>query len=467
MKLLIFDIISPIDSGFRSKSEEESEKANYFSELDSNPDILPDKLIEDPDETAKERKARIKEEKRLEKEQKKEMKTKQTQLKKEAKLSKKNTNETRFFRKKSSLKKKIPKYMQDENAIYDRAVEMYLKDKFKLFEYQSVNPLLLKKDNLNQDSDEESQIYEIEPDERSQLTKENFDHPESSGQTFSKMQGWNGNMYVPPAFKNSYQLSIWKIGEFGTVKILNKYFTPKYKNATEMKFPGFVLQLSLDEQTMLMIEKDQAKQKEFITITFDIYSLEILSETLVSTVDESIREEEYYQGKSSEFNVNYAGPFQAGDQVPKVTSWYFGSFILAGVSTHCNSKIIYKYRIYSTKTSSLVSTIVRASNELLTRKIVSLSYVEENEDVLHWATVEKKDIVMLEVNMISGLAVEIARYSGFTPIYAFPTEDQSSIYLIHQDSNTKAHHLYCTRYLFEGEKHEDDKSEESDGKCKV
>lgn len=180
---------------------------------------MPDQLIAGPNETAKEKKERLKEEKRIEKEKKKEMKKLQTQLKKEAKLAKKNTNETRFFRKKSSLKKKIPKYMQDENAIYDRAVEMYLKDKFKLFEYQDMNPLFLKKDNLNQDSDEESQNEEVEPDERSQLIKEDFDHPESSGQTFSKMQGWNGNMYIPPAFKNSYQLSIWKINDFGTVKV--------------------------------------------------------------------------------------------------------------------------------------------------------------------------------------------------------------------------------------------------------
>lgn len=70
---------------------------------------------------------------------------------------------------------------------------------------------------------------------------------------------------------------------------------------------------------------------------------------------------------------------------------------------------------------------------------------------------------MLEVNMMTGLADETARYSGFNPVYAFPTEDHSSIYLVHQDKKTKKHELYCTRYQFNDED-EEIKSTESEGK---
>lgn len=360
-----------------------TEEKLYFSELDQNPDVLPDidahgssrdphslkshVDISNVTETKKEKKLRFKQEKELQKKLRQEIKREETLRKKEAKMMGKNNDALKFFRKKT-LAKKMPKLIQDENDVYDKAVELYLKDKFKLFEYQSVNPLLLKKDDdQEEDSEESSILVGVEPDERSKLPTHEFEIPESDGQTFSKMEGWKGGMHVPSVFKHSYQLSIWKIDAFGVVKIVNKYFTPRSSRATATKFPGFILQLSMDEQTMLMVEKDQERAREFIVISFDLYSLDILSETSVSVVDESIREEPYYQGKSSELNMYYKGPCEIGDQVAKVTSWNFGNFILAGVSTSSQSRIIYKYRVYNTKTSSLVSTIVRGGNSMLSK----------------------------------------------------------------------------------------------------
>jgi hypothetical protein len=219
-----------------------------------------DESSEKPPETEKERRARLKREEKERKNKEKMMKklTQQIMREEEKKV-------TRFYRKKTK-NAKMSKPEQDQSDIYDIAVEMYLKDKFSLFKYQSFNPLFMK--NLAEDEGEGEgegdNEFDFEPDERSKLNKDNFEIPDSDGQTFSRVDGYKGRMYIPPVFRHSYQLSIWKVDDFGVVKIVNKYFTPKNTRATLTNFPGFLLELSLDEQTMLMVEKDSSSMEEKI-----------------------------------------------------------------------------------------------------------------------------------------------------------------------------------------------------------
>jgi len=193
---------------------------------------------------------------------------------------------------------------------------------------------------------------------------------------------------------------------------------------------------------MLMIERDQEQSRDLLVVSFDLYSLEILSEIMVDTVDETIKNEKYYKGKNAENDTRYNGPFQIGELVPKITSWNFGKFILGVVTSAINSRIVYKFRVYNTSSKGILNTIIRGDHPLLKNKIISMSYDDEREDVLHWSTAEKNDIVMLEVDMITGEVTETARYTGFLPMYAFPTADKSSIYLISQDKRSKKHSLY-------------------------
>ena len=112
----------------------------------------------------------------------------------------------------------------------------------------------------------------------------------------------------------------------------------------------------------------------------------------------------------------------------------------------------------------MLNTIVRGGDRLLKNNIISVSCDDENEDVLHFATQVKNNIVMVQVDIITGTITELARYSGFTAKYAFLTGDKTSIYLIYQDKKTKIHQLYCTRYQYEDEDEEEEEkdSEESD-----
>lgn len=91
---------------------------------------------------------------------------------------------------------------------------------------------------------------------------------------------------------------------------------------------------------------------------------------------------------------------------------------------------------------------MRGGDKYLQKKIISISFDEEREDILHWATIDKTDIIMIEVDTRLGSCQIMSKYSGFTPIYAFPTVDLSSIFLVHQDTKTKVHKLYCAKYQF-------------------
>lgn len=108
------------------------------------------------------------------------------------KAKKNDENKTTFTREKSK-KAKLNKFLQAESDIYDKATELYIKDKFTLFKYQSFNPLLVKREDAKSEdgeSDSESETYKeqvvdkIEPDERSKLIKTDFEYPESDGQAF-------------------------------------------------------------------------------------------------------------------------------------------------------------------------------------------------------------------------------------------------------------------------------------------
>lgn len=413
----------------------------------------------------------------IEKQEKLKQQQYEKQLEEEIKMMKAKKPKKAMFKRKKDGPLRLNKLDQEDRDIWEKGIELYLKDKYKLFEYQSYDPIMLKYNETlggpQQESDDDSE-EEKEPkvkltrtptDDRNELNKEDFQEFESGGQLYSMMKGWKGEMFIPAAFKSNYQLSIWKIDDFGVVKVQDKYFTLKNKRASSVNFPGFSLQLSLDEQTMLMIEKDQEKNRDLLVVSFDLYSLEILSELLIDTVDESIKNEKYYRGKAAESDSNYNGPYQIGGDIPKVNSWNFGKLILGLVTSSINSRIVYKFRIYNASSKSVQNTIVRGGHNLLKNKIISMTYFEENEDILHWATLVKNDIVMLQVDMITGAVVQLARYTGFTPKYAYPSVDKMTIYLIHQDKKTKEHKLYCPKYLMDEDN--DEASIDSDADVRI
>jgi hypothetical protein len=61
---------------------------------------------------------------------------------------------------------------------------------------------------------------------------------------------------------------------------------------------------------------------------------------------------------------------------------------------------------------------------------------------MHFATVARNQIVVLEVNVITGEVEELAAYEGFLPHYAYFSEGNSTIFLISQDNDSKEYFLH-------------------------
>ena len=148
----------------------------------------------------------------------------------------------------------------------------------------------------------------------------------------------------------------------------------------------------------------------------------------------------------------------------KISSWNFGKYLISGVSTSWQSRIIYKFMIYNLKTSSLIWTIDRNASKYLKEKIISITWESEREEILHFvSTFNNKDLIVLEVNVITSKVIPKVRYPGLNTIYAFPTENKRFIYVIHKDLKTKLYVLYWLMYQFEFEDKEEKAKDNSKG----
>lgn len=47
---------------------------------------------------------------------------------------------------------------------------------------------------------------------------------------FNKMPDFNNYEYIPPVFREKYEIAIWQISGKNVAKVKNKYFTPKVSN---------------------------------------------------------------------------------------------------------------------------------------------------------------------------------------------------------------------------------------------
>ena len=135
------------------------------------------------------RKLSKKEEKKMKKEMKMQEKADARERKNEHERLEKKIQSMKFLRPKTAQKKQN-KVDREDNEIWDRAIELYLKDNDKLFDYKSYDPIMLKYNETletHMDSDEESQQNEenkIESDQRNQLLVNDFEEIESGGEVY-------------------------------------------------------------------------------------------------------------------------------------------------------------------------------------------------------------------------------------------------------------------------------------------
>ena len=100
-----------------------------------------------------------------------------------------------------------------------------------------------------------------------------------------------GIEYQPPIMRCKYQISIWKFDQYGLVKIKDRYFNIKNEPKPDdiSSSDDFTLQLdtSIDSKNIVVKQSKTNLFDTQIVLVLDPYSLEILSETVVSVIDNS------------------------------------------------------------------------------------------------------------------------------------------------------------------------------------
>lgn len=64
-------------------------------------------------------------------------------------------------------------------------------------------------------------------------TKEEFDYeykPTSMYMSFYEIPDYEGLKYIPPLFREKYEISIWKVDDHNSVKVKSTYFTPDVRS---------------------------------------------------------------------------------------------------------------------------------------------------------------------------------------------------------------------------------------------
>lgn len=90
-------------------------------------------------------------------------------------------------------------------------------------------------------------------------------------------KGFKELLYQPPMQRHKFQMSLWRVDEFGMAKTIYTYFTPenaKFKNTEDLNI-SFVK--SHDKSHFVVCFKEK-KGYYMNLIVFDSYSLDILSE---------------------------------------------------------------------------------------------------------------------------------------------------------------------------------------------
>lgn len=116
--------------------------------------------------------------------------------------------------------------------------------------------------------------------------------------------------YIPRIMRSKFQISIWKVDHHGVVKIKDRYFTPESDRHEDQNFNGFKLQMSLDKESILIVEQPQYDAIDKLVIILDAFTLESQGELIIKFKDEQFLkpeddryEDNYYNYSTSKYNT--------------------------------------------------------------------------------------------------------------------------------------------------------------------
>jgi hypothetical protein len=167
--------------------------------------------------------------------------------------------------------------------------------------------------------------YEIPENEK--LKTENHTYAMTDYISWYPKQPFREIEYRPPMIREKLQLSLWKIDNYGVVKVKFKYFTPKSERLATNDFSTFKICSSLDNNNILLEETLVVDGKKMIII-IDPYSLEIKKEFEITVQDPEFKtesENDYYDNYYDDPNSRY--PTKSG--LKNFYVWNHGKYILS------------------------------------------------------------------------------------------------------------------------------------------
>lgn len=127
------------------------------------------------------------------------------------------------------IREQKEKHTEYEN--FYKACDLYLNENNVLFDYQDYDETM-KSEELEQQNPAlfiNQDINGVRWDEYNPADKDDYYSftPVSHFSTFNILPNYEGFKYVPPLFREKYELCIWKLDTHNWVKIKNRYFTPE------------------------------------------------------------------------------------------------------------------------------------------------------------------------------------------------------------------------------------------------
>jgi hypothetical protein len=160
----------------------------------------------------------------------------------------------------------------------------------------------------------------------------------------------------------------------------------------------------MDNQTIMLVENDQTKEK-LIVILFDLYTLDKITEMPVNVVKSEISESDGYDKMNDQYSPEYAGECPTARDFPKISCWSNednSEYILVGVGAAPDSKCIYEFRIYDSKTGTIVGTFKRQSHQdVCSGKMIEAEFHQDNREKIIIIFSNAPEYTIVEADIIN------------------------------------------------------------------
>lgn len=206
------------------------------------------------------------------------------------------------------------------------------------------------------------------------------------------------------------------------------------------------MEISVDKQTILLTEINSLDNKSLVMI-FDIYSLDMIFENEVDTVNPSNKEHVRTYNKLEDLEQPDKGDYwPTSTDFPRFTSFGFGDYLLVGVGDAPESKKISEFRIYDTKLRIMKSTFNRLSHPQLKGVMVSYHCHPSEEETFYFIMKESSKYTINEVNLIHNSWDRICSYSGGETKMIRISDDISQVFLVNKPDDVKDFYLYSVPF---------------------